>query len=132
MRFLDAIERNDVAAAVELYRGDFLTVRVGPKRSSIAGLNPKRVRLRLVQIALRPVRSCAYRGPVVGSGCSHVQGGCRLLPRSTKAPRYSKQMSLFAAGRSREALMSLRRFTEVLQAQLDLPPSARVRELPTR
>jgi len=130
--FLDALDRNDVPAAVDLYRGEFLEGFELGEPTFDGWVDAERVRLRArFQVALQTGAETALSAGRWLEALQYVQRLSTVAPFDESAALLEANV-LVAAGRSGEALESLRRFAQVLRGQLDLPPSARIREMITR
>lgn len=130
--FLSAIDRGDVGSAIELYRGDFLDgFELGePAFDSWADAERGRLKSRF-QAALRSGAESALAAGRWLEALQYVQRLTALAPYEEDAVILEANV-LIAAGRSSEALGSLRRFSQSLRDQLDLPVSARIREIAGR
>jgi DNA-binding SARP family transcriptional activator len=130
--FLQALDRNDVPPAVELYRGDFLEGFELGEAVFDSWVDAERVRLRArFQVALQSGAETALAAGRWLEALQYVQRLSTVAPFDESTALLEANV-LVAAGRSGEALMSLRRFAQVLRDQLDLPPSARIREMLAR
>jgi Tol biopolymer transport system component/DNA-binding SARP family transcriptional activator len=130
--FLQALDRNDVPAAVEHYRGEFLEGFELGEAVFDSWVDAERVRLRArFQVALQTGAEAALAAGRWLEALQYVQRLSTVAPFDESAALLEANV-LVAAGRSGEALMSLRRFAQVLRDQLDLPPSPRIREMLAR
>src|SRR3954470_22179795 len=113
-KFLEALERGDLTAALELYKGDFLDgFTLGePVFDSWADAERTRLRTRL-QAALRQGAEGALSAGRWVEALQYVQRLTTLVPFDEDAALLEANISV-AAGRPLEALGSLRRFMQVL------------------
>lgn len=130
--FLAALDRNDVAAAVELYRGDFLEGFELGESAFDSWVEAERLRLKgRLQMALRSGAELALSAGRWLEALQYVQRLSTVAPFDESTALLEANV-LVAAGRSAEALVALRRFAQVLRDQLDLPPTARILEMLNR
>jgi DNA-binding SARP family transcriptional activator/Tol biopolymer transport system component len=130
--FVAELERNDVAAAVGLYRGEFLEgFEVGePLFDNWADAERVRLRSRF-QLALQAGAEAALATGRWLEALQYVQRLSTVAPFEESVALLEANV-LVAAGRGDEAHQSLKRFSEVLRSQLDVPPSPRIRDLMAR
>src|SRR5207248_1261340 len=115
-----------------LYRGDFLEGFELGESVFDSWIEAERVRLKgRFQLALQSGAEASLSAGRWLEALQYVQRLSGLAPYD-EAVALLEASVLIAAGRSREALMSLRRFSQALRDQLDLSPSARVREMLAR
>ncbi|HET9426206.1 MAG TPA: AAA family ATPase [Gemmatimonadaceae bacterium] len=130
--FLNALERGDVAAAIDAYRGDFLEGFDLGEPVFDSWVDAERTRLKnRFQLALQAGAESALAAGRWLEALQYVQRLTAVAPYDESAALLEANV-LVAAGRGSEAAMALRRFSETLRVQLDLPPSAKVREMLTR
>lgn len=130
--FLAALESGDMTGALQVYRGDFLEgFELGePVFDSWADAERTRLKGRF-QSALQNGAEFALASGRWLEALQYVQRLTAIAPFDETAALLEANV-LVAAGRTPEALESLRRFSQALREQLDLPPSARVREMVSR
>jgi DNA-binding SARP family transcriptional activator len=129
---VDAIDRGDIAGALELYRGDFLEGFELGEPGFDGWADAERTRLKgRFQSALQEGAETALAAGRWLEALQYVQKLTALAPFDEAAALLEANV-LVAAGRSVEALTSLRRFTTVLRDQLDLAPSAKIRDMLAR
>jgi DNA-binding SARP family transcriptional activator len=130
--FLDHLEKGNLAAAVDLYRGDFLEgLELG---ESVFGswVDAERTRLKgRFHSALQNASEAALATGRWLEALQYVQRLTAVAPYDETAAVLEANV-LVAAGRAAEALVALRRFTQAMREQLDLPPSPRVRDMISR
>jgi len=126
---ISALEREDVVTAAALYRGDFLEGFDVGEPLFDSWVDAERLRLRSrFQTTLR-------KGAEASLSSGRWLEALQLVQRLTSIAPYDEAGALLeanilvAAGRSGEAVASLRRFSQLLREQLDLQPSPRVTEL---
>lgn len=130
--FIDALERGDIPAAVEAYRGDFLEgFELGePVFDNWADAERTRLKNRL-QLALQNGAEMALAAGRWLEALQYVQRLTAVAPYDENAALLEANV-LVAAGRGPEAMMAIRRFAQTLREQLDLPASPKVREMLAR
>jgi DNA-binding SARP family transcriptional activator/dipeptidyl aminopeptidase/acylaminoacyl peptidase len=130
--FVNAIERGDIFGAVDLYRGDFLEgFEIGePVFDSWVDAERTRLKGRFQSALQRGAESALGTGRWL-EALQYVQRLTSLAPYDESAALLEANV-LVSAGRTVEAMTTLRRFSQVLRDQLDLAPSAKVREMLAR
>jgi Tol biopolymer transport system component len=130
--FVDALEQGDIGAALALYRGDFLEGFSIGEQVFDSWVDAERTRLNgRFRSALQNGAESALSAGRWLEALQYVQRLTAIAPYDEAAAILEANV-LVAAGRTPEALDSLRRFTQALRDQLDLPPSARIREMLSR
>lgn len=130
--FLAALESGNVAAAIDVYRGDFLEGFDLGEPVFDSWVDAERTRLKgRFQSALQGGAEAALASGRWLEALQYVQKLTAIAPFDETAALLEANV-LVAAGRTPEALESLRRFSQALREQLDLPPSPRVREMVSR
>ena len=126
--FLQALDRNEPAKAIELYRGDFLEGFDLGEPAFDAWVDAERMRLRArFQVALQTATEASLNAGRWLEALQFVQRLSAVAPLDESAALLEASV-LVAAGRGSEAVLSLRRFTQLLHDQLGLSASPRVRE----
>jgi DNA-binding SARP family transcriptional activator len=129
---LESLDRGDLNASLEIYRGDFLEGFDLGEPAFDAWADAERTRLRTrLQSALRQGGETALSGGRWVEALQYVQRLTTLVPFDEDAA-FLEANILVAAGRPLEALGSLRRFAQVLRDQLDLTPAPKIRDLISR
>src|SRR4051812_18337481 len=129
---ISALDRQDVAAAMELYRGDFLEgFDLGePLFDTWADAERVRLRARFQAVLQTGARASLDAGRWL-EALHYVQRLTTIAPFDEDIALLEANV-LVAAGRGTEAAVNLRRFVTVLHEQLDVSASSRVREMLSR
>jgi DNA-binding SARP family transcriptional activator len=130
--FSAALDRGAVAEAIEAYGGDFLDGFELGEPVFDGWVEAERTRLKSrFQVALK-------EGAEAALSAGRWLEALRFVQRLTTVAPYVEGAALLeanvlvAAGRGSEALVSLRRYVQTLKDQLDLQPSAKLREVIAR
>ena len=130
--FLAHLEAGDTAAALDAYRGDFLEGFELGEQVFDNWVDAERTRLKSrFHSALQQGAESALAAGRWLEALQYVQRLTAVAPFDEAAAMLEANV-LVAAGRGPEALGALRRYTQILGDQLDLPPSPRVREMIAR
>ena len=130
--FIEALDRGDIAVAVEAYRADFLDGFELGETGFDSWADAERTRLRgRFQSALHTGAESALAAGRWLEALQYVQRLTVVAPYDEDAVLLEANV-LVAADRGSEALKALRRYAQTLEDQLDLKPSAKVREMLTR
>jgi DNA-binding SARP family transcriptional activator len=126
--FLQALDRGDIPAAVDAYRGDFLEGFELNEPAFDSWVDAERTRLKSrFQVALQNGAESALATGRWLEALQYVQRLTSVAPYDEGAALLEANV-LVAAGRGSEAIRTLRRFAQTLHDQLDLQASPKVRE----
>src|SRR4051812_17988665 len=130
--FLDSLEKGNLSEAVDLYRGDFLEALELGESVFGAWVDAERTRLKgRFQSALQNASEAALATGRWLEALQYVQRLTTVAPYDETAAVLEANV-LVSAGRGAEALIALRRFSQAMREQLDLPPSQRVQDMISR